>query len=189
MAQNPRSLFKELRDNTRLRIGLWLIIAILAGHMLTILNDDLDKRKKEHESALQRLQRLQTIAGQTEWPQRAKAGRALLVQFENKLWSADSKGGAKAGFRTWLERQIKFSKISNSRLRVEPVAIAPKHPDLWQVTATLDAAFARESLRALLLKLGEHPQLLNVDRLEVRRSGKPKLSLRVTAYFRAPAAS
>ena len=118
--------------------------------------------------------------------QRATEARAMRVQIEDKLWTATTKGLAQANLQAWLDSQLKSATIAEARLKVEAALDVPKYANLWQVTAQIEGVFTPASLELFLLRMGEHPQWLVIDRLEIHHTQSPRFTLIIIAYFQAP---
>jgi hypothetical protein len=176
-------LIKELRENTRLRLGLWLVSAILLSYPLLLLRDYEHSLALAHGSALEQLARLRDISAQDAWAAQAERARALRVQAEDKLWRADSRGLAQATLQSWLQAQLKTAGIDKPRLNVETTVDAG--PGLWKVSAKCDAPFEPAQLELFLKILADHPQWLVVERLEARKAYTSQFSLVLSAYFHA----
>jgi hypothetical protein len=182
---NSQSLLKELRNNARLRIGLGVIAVIVASYLFLLLDEYRQKLQTEHQSLVKRLAQLESVTQQTQWTQHASDARALLVQLEDKLWRANSKGLAQANLQAWLDAQVKAATIAETRLTMESTVDSTKYENLWQVTAQINGNFTAQSLDKLLLAFTKNPQWVIVDRLEIYRTKPAKFLLVVTAFFQA----
>lgn len=180
-----QSLIKELRNNVRLRMGLGVIIAIIASYSALLLDEYRQKLRTEHQTSVKRLAQLEGVTQQTQWTQRASDTRALLVQLEDKLWRANSKGLAQANLQAWLDSQIKAAAITETRLTMESTVDSNKYANVWQVTAQINGNFTAASLDTLLMAFAKNPQWVIVDRLEIYRTKPAKFLLVVTAFFQA----
>lgn len=176
-------LSTELRHNTRLRMGIWLIAALLLSYFVIRLHDYQTQLKQNHHAVLTRLVQLQTISDQVQWIERAQQTQTLRNQLQAKLWQADTKGLAHATFQQWLNKTSDKTKLTGLRLQVQSVVEVPKTKNLWQVSAKLKADFNAESFNSLLLAIVEHARLIVTERLEIRKLSKPRFTLILTAYF------
>lgn len=179
-------LLQELKKNTRLRIGLWLIIAIVAFYSLLLLNDYQLQLHNQYQNKVTHLARLQDVTSQAEWIERVKLAESAKVSLEQKLWVAASKGLAQADFQAWIGGQISAAKIQEPRLQVEEAKDVPQQTHIWLVNAKLEGIFEPEALERLFLNFAEHPQWVVVDSFEVRPSNrKPRFILLMSVYFQA----
>ncbi|MEN9460212.1 MAG: hypothetical protein RIS84_232 [Pseudomonadota bacterium] len=179
-------LLEELRNNTRLRLGIWLILAIVLGYSLLVMDDYRKQLATEHQTLAERLDKLETLVKQTVWTERATAAHALQVQVESKLWVANSKGLAQANVQAWLDSQLKVLKVAEPRLKVEAAVENSQHRNLWQVSGQIDGIFTPASMEQFLLNIATHPQWILVERLEIRQGQPSRFTMVVTAYFQAP---
>ena len=183
------SLITELRRNTRLRVGVWAIVAIILTYTVMVVNDYHKQLQADYDKALAHLNQLQSIAKQTQWAERASKAQELRTQLAARLWQADTKGLAQAIFQTWLQEEIFFARIEKPQLHVEEAVDVAKYPQFWQVTAKLKGAFVPKRLISLLSAIAKHPQLVVTERLNIRHHRKkPTFIFIVSAYFQAPGA-
>ncbi len=180
-----QNILKELRSNVRLRLGVGLIVTILVGYSAILLDEYRQKLRTEHQALVKRLAQLEGVTQQTQWTQRASETRALLVELEDKLWRANSKGLAQANLQAWLDSQMKAAAITETRLTMESTVDSTKYANVWQVTAQINGNFTAASLDTLLLAFAKNPQWVIVDRLEVYRTKPAKFLVVVTAFFQA----
>lgn len=180
----------ELKINPRLRLGSWLIIALLIGYFALLLRDYQSQLVQDYQRALERLDHLQTVARQTQWAERAQQAKILRSQLEASLWQANTQGLAQATFQQWLKTQLDNSKVENAHLQVKPAVNVPQRENLWMVQAQVDANFSAPTLERFLAIMAKHPLLVVTEHLEIRRQGKLSLfRLLVSAYFQATTAS
>lgn len=179
-------LSKELKANLRLRIGLWLILALLIGYFAILLNDYQIQLEQDYRKALERLQHLQTVAQQTQWAERTVQAKEIRSQLEASLWQASTKGLAQATFQQWLNTQLERNKVENAYTQVKPALEVSQQENLWVVSAQIDAKFSPRPLEQFLLTIARYPLLIVTEQLEIRRLGKlSNFKLMISAYFQA----
>ena len=178
-------LLAELRQNIRLRFGLWLIIVILMSYTIIRLNDYNKRLNQEYQEAAIHLNRLQTVANQTYWEDRARQALSSRYHLEGRLWQASTKGLAQANFQKWLNTQLTRAKIDeNVQLKVDAAKNVANVANVWQVTAKLDANFEAKKFNLLLETLTKNLQLTKIERLNIRLTRKRlKFSLIIVAFF------
>jgi hypothetical protein len=184
MSQVLSQFVTELRKNTRLRFGLWFIIAIIMTYSILVLNDYHVQLKQDYHTALTRLNKLQGLAKQTLWPERAVQVQDLRTQLEARLWQANTKGLAQAIFQSWLQEEVFFAQIKQSRLQVETAIEVPKNPNLWYVSAEVKGIFVQKRFYSLLLEIAKSPRTIVTERLDIRQSSPPRFTLILKAYFK-----
>ena len=176
-------LITELRNNTRLRLGVWFIIGLLFSYSIMLLNDYQVKKLQNYKAVVERLSQLKTIANQSQWTDRAIEIQRVREQLQAKLWQANTKGLAQATFQQWLRTVSKQMNIK--RLQVDPTLNVAKYTDVWQVTAKLRGQFNKQDLTKLLLEIANHPSIVVTEMLDVYESrDQLKFVIILKAYFR-----
>lgn len=184
--ENP---LQELRTNVRLRLGLWLIAAILGLYGILIMDDYRQKLITDYQNQATRFMQLQSVINETQWETRVEQLRALKIPLEEKLWKATSKGLAQANLQTWLDIQAKAAKLEIYRLTVEEPIETSEKPALWQISAQMDGVFVSQGVETLLQLFSQHSQWVIVERLDIQAPPNGRFTLVVTVYFQAPGAT
>jgi hypothetical protein len=180
LSKNFSSLITEFRQNTRLRVGIWLITTLLMSYAASFLQDYQAQLKKDYQETISRLNQLQSLVTQTQWLERATQSQALLNQLQVKFWQANTEGLAQAKFQKWLTEQLDRAQIEKPNVRMESTLPVPKYPKVWKVAAQVNATFNPAKLNILLLAIAEHLFWTTVEQLEVRYT---QFTIIVTAYF------
>ncbi|OUD15435.1 hypothetical protein [Thioflexithrix psekupsensis] len=177
------TLLTEIRNNDRLRWGIWAIFAISASYGLLRLGDWRVELENDYQAAARRWEQVQQIVAQPEWPRRAQQAREQYTQLQARLWQANSEGLAQASFQSWLDGKAKQVGLQNHTVRADPATTLEK-VNVWQIKAQLDAEFHPERLFDLLLLLAESPQWVVVERLDISQTTRStRLQLIVVAFF------
>ncbi len=180
------TLFSELQKNQRLRIGLWLIMGILAVYSLILLDEQHQQGAKDFQAKQQHLVRLQEVVTQTQWSERLMGISQIKVFFEEKLWRANSEGLAKADVQNWLELQAKTTKLENHSVLIESAVDMPKIPRLWMVAAEVRADFSAAALQKALFYLYFNKWVV-IERVNAStRGSRPRFSIHLRIYFEKP---
>jgi len=177
---------QELQANKRLRLGMWMILAILLSYAVLWLGDYRQQLIQDYQAAFTRLTQLETIAEQTEWLERAEAAKQLRKQAEKRLWQTQNIGLARAELQNWLEQQMQAVGVAEARtkIKIEEVREIQQPFPVWRLSAHLtNIPFEIERLNDLVLAIVQHPQMVLIDRLEVRDNQRHLFSIVVTAYF------
>lgn len=178
------SFSKEFQQNLRLRLGSGLIVIILVIYVVLELNDYQHRLQQDYHHAVAQLTRLQSVATQEQWPERAAKTPPLLAQLEARLWQANTKGLAQATFQKWLNEQVNLTKINNARLTVDPAIEVEHYSYLWQVTAQLEGQFESNQVNNLLLAIAQNIQMTVTERFDIfPAASNLKFTLIITAYF------
>jgi hypothetical protein len=180
-----QDLLKELQSNTRLRIGIWLIMAIMIIYGLMLINDNLKLKQVEFQSTVKHFNQIKNVSEQKSWLKRRKKIKKILIELQDKLWGIDSKGLAQASLQNWIDEKIKMSEIEKPRVKVEPAISVSKYENVWSCTAKLNGVFTSKSLEEFVYYISKSKTLMIVERLEMRKSKRPSFTLVFTAYFQS----
>jgi len=175
----------EWRQNSRLRIGGWLILIILMSYAIMRLSDLEDSIKSDYQRKTRHLEELKSLTNQKEWINRADAAKAIIVQMESKLWRANSRGLAQANVQIWVDNFLKEKHITEAQTQVEPAHDITGYEGIWQVSAKIDAAFNPRQLADLLYAVESHQQLVVIEQLDAILNEMPRFTLVMKFYFQA----
>jgi hypothetical protein len=179
------TLLVEIRNNHRLRWGIWAILGISASYGVLLLEDWRIELENEYQNVSRRWQQVQQVVSQPEWPRRDQQAREQYSQLQSRLWQANTQGLAQASLQSWLDGKAKQVGLQNHTIRVDP-AITLDKVNVWQVKAQLEAEFQQDRLFDLLLLLAESPQWIVVERLDISQTTRQtRLQMWVVAYFQA----
>jgi hypothetical protein len=183
------AFLEQWKQNTRLRVGVWVIFGILLIYALLTLRDFRGTVERDYEALADRVRRLETLAQEEGWADRVRKAESVRVQVEGRLWQADSRGMAQAKIQTWLDDMAKLTP-EDLRTKVEDAREMEGHEGLWVVDARIEARFNAARFLALLRNMESHPQLVTVEQLIIQTRGrKPHFVMVFKAYFRATARS
>ena len=175
----------EFAANPRLRLGVWIIVAILAGYFAFVVQADrVDAASADFASAYDRLTRGRDLLARQDWADRLATARATEADLQDRLWQAPNEGLAQAGLRTAVDELT--AKLYLSRARVE-LGLSRPVPDadgILQVQARIvGQALAPRALR-LLYRVASHPNKLIVERLDLTLDrGNMRIELLLSGYF------
>ena len=102
-----------------------------------------------------------------DWQARAEAARARLVAIENRFWSAESEGLARAEFQVWLERRAgraDFELLGTELRSLMPIEALP---GWYRLGATLQGRRDPAALVRLLGTLADGERLVMVDGVRI----------------------
>lgn len=175
-------IYNELKNNTRLRIGLWLIIAILCAYGLSFLNNHIEQAERNYTQSHLKLAKLEAIAQQNEWLDYEKQALVIKKQLTDKLWVTESEGLAKADFHTWISQLIDKTKIPEPRFKIAEV-MPIEEQDIWKVSVRLNGLFNAKAINQLLLEIHNFPKLVVIERFDVRNKKDLRFYTIISAYF------
>ena len=179
-----RRSWSELRNNRRTMAGLIIIVTIIAADGLFLLHGATAVLRDTYRRDHVRLERVVAIEREHDWPQRATASAALLAHLEDRLWTAESEGIARADLQDWLTGVARDIGLATLDVRIALSTAKSLPPDMRQITATITTQPAETALIALLARIEQAPHLLVVERLDVRQQPSPSLEMVLTAYAR-----
>lgn len=176
---------REWRTNLRLRVGGWLILALLLLYISLLVSDQRQAMEDDYRQTAGRLGHLEALARQSEWPERTEAARALCVQLEGRMWRAEGRGMALAVLQNWIFGLLKTAAMNDSRVNVEPATDIAGVEQVWQVAVRIEGSFDAEKMTTLLDLIETHPQMTEIDGLEITTGTQGRFTLVLKAYFLA----
>lgn len=194
-------LMAGVKDNPRLRLGLWLVVGIFWLYGLLLLRDEARLAASEQQTLAKKVARMQAQSNQSEWKARVEPAQALQLELESRLWREGTIGLAQATFQDWLNQAVQQSTLTRAVVTVAAQEeSAPDNNntaktesglnrDLWKVSAKVGFDFVPKGLYALLGRLEGHDKQIIVESLVVRRLPAPRAEMVLVAYFQKPAAS
>lgn len=174
----------EWRSNPRLRAGAWVVLAILLVYSLLLLSDARAALRKDVQEQAEKLARIQSLAGQDMWAERAAEAARLREALESQLPAARTPGLAQAAMQGSL-RELLAPYGDAVSVDVSAATVLPDNPGLVRVTATLgarDLGMARAL--ALVQAIEAAPQLLTVPNASIEVRTSTNLSLTVNGFYR-----
>lgn len=188
--QNARD---EWAASLRLRIGIWLVLAIVWFYGLLLLNNAITASKAAWQSAETKLMRVQSVSNSGDWPSRALEMRAALAEFEGLLWRESSVGVAQAAIQEHLARSLANAGLNSRQVRVsvaEPLP-SPDTADLLVLRAQVSVDFRAEAfnnwLGGLARDIAQRKPALVVESVSIRSAPAPLAELELAAYLVNPA--
>jgi len=191
-------MIAAVRENPRLRIGIFVIFGILWLYGLLVLREEVALAGREHQTMARKLARLNAQATQTEWAARAGPTLAVQLDLESRLWREGTIGLAQAAFQDWLNQAMSQSGLTRTAAIVaaqEDSAVAKGGADtagadptrdLWKVTAKVSFDFTPKGLYALLGRLEGYEKQITVESLIVRGLQVPRVEMVLVAHFQKP---
>lgn len=174
----------EWRKNARLRMGVWLVLGILAIYGVLWLNDQIAPLQQDYRRLHRQLARLEQLKVQRHWPESAERAALLRQQMESRLWQASSPGLAQANLYGWLHEHLKKIAIDQALIQVEEAAEILPEQAVWQVSAQLTGRFEASSLLKLLRAVEADERLTVIEQLDVRQEPVPRFTLIIKTYFK-----
>lgn len=175
----------ELAANPRLRLGVWVIVAILGGYFAFVVQADrVDAASAAFASADATLTRGRNLLERQDWAGRLAASRAVEADLQDRFWQAPNEGIAQAHLRTTVDDLTAGLALGLPRVDLGASRPVPDAPGLWQVQARLVGQAVGPSALRLLHRIASHPQKLVVERLDLtRRQRSMRVEILLSGYF------
>ncbi len=186
MSRMAGLLLDEWQKNMRFRLGLWLILAILAVYLLIRISDLEQAMLVDYRMEAARIDELSSLCRQKVWIERAEAARALKTRMESKLWRAETRGLAQARTRSWISTLLMENGATNARIEVESPRDTPGLEGIRQVEVRVETGFDFSNLPNLLKSLENPGRLTSMEQLDVINGSRPRITLVFKAYFLVP---
>jgi hypothetical protein len=180
-----RAQLEDIRENARLRLGIWLASGIVLLYLVLVVSDLRAATREQSGQLAARLARLERVADQGDWQAYAEEARARLVNLEQGLWNSSSRGLAQAEFESWVLGRAEESGLQRLKARTENPVAVDEMSGFWMVSTELEADFKPGPLYLFLRRVETNAELVVVSRLDAaggRRSSRASMTLR--AYYR-----
>ena len=172
----------ELTDNTRARLGTWLILGLVLGYGLLLQSDRVHDASDEYTTAAARLARAQSLVGGEDWAQPLAREHETSLALQGAFWEAETEGVAQARVQAALTDMVKGLDLRRPAVRSGVSQAVPEVPGVWQVQMRLGCQYRPGSELQILYRLATHPKKLVIERLDVRRE-TARMTVIVSAYF------
>lgn len=177
-------LREQVQANPRLQGGLALIALTLLVYLVLVLGDWRDAKLAALQEARQRLEQVEQLAGQQEWPERAAEATRLAESLWGEIPEAASAGLAQADFQGWLREMVDVQQ-GNVRLDVEPPVVLDQPPGMLRVSATLSGGLPPSQVLQMIHRIESRTNLATIPVLTIRSDGlNQTFSLTVQGYYR-----
>lgn len=189
----------QVRANGRLRIGLWLIVAIIWGYGLLELEQYNNNLEKTANTIGQRLARAEAQNKERDWLERQEQARKRLYDYEALLWVGQTQNLALAAVQNRLVDVMAMVGSTQPQITAEIVDIkseapktgndvAPKPPtDIGLIRAKISFNFAPGAYYRFLSALYQTPQNLVIESAFIRGMPTPRAELTILAYYKVTA--
>ena len=172
----------EFAANARLRLGLWVVAAVLLFYLALLQADRVTTAYADYAAEAERLARSQALLEREDWPQLLQAERAANQALAKSFWQADTQGLAQARVQAELADIADRLELRDVRIQPGLTQPVPEAPGLWRVQAQFSAAYDPGAQLKVLHALAIHPKKLTVERIDLHQAS-PRLLLILSAYF------
>ncbi len=172
----------EFTVNARLRLGVWVILAVLLFYWALVQSDRAARAYEAYTGEAGRLARAEMLLQREDWPQLLEAERAANQALEGTFWQADTQGLAQAQLQAALAGIAGGLNLRDVRIQPGLVQPVPEVSGVWRVQAQFSASHESGAQLQVLHALATHPRKLVIDRLDMTQ-GRARLVSIVSAYF------
>ncbi len=176
------SMLLELKQNFRLRMGIWLIVFIVLLYLVLVQSARFDEAFSQYNRQALQLERAETLLGQDDWVTRAELENTSFSELSGRLWQAETLGLAQASLQGALNSMAQSLTLRNIRLRSGAAQAIDTIEGVWQVQVQLDAQYNAGDELGLLYKMAQNSQLMVVERFDLQPNNQ-RLSMIVSGYF------
>ena len=201
------NLINQLRENNRLRRGLFAIVGIAWLYGVLVLRDELQEQSQRQSTAAQAVSRLRMQLTETEWLNRLSSVKILAVQTEGKLWQAPTAGLAQAAFQEWVNATVVKSGAINPQISVAVVddaltgSTTGSNPDgngsasggtlgtpadIWKVKAKITFELGATLPTDFLARVESNERQVVVGSVNLRKEPVPRAEFELFAFFQKP---
>ncbi|MGH8075373.1 MAG: hypothetical protein ACREO4_15080 [Lysobacter sp.] len=183
-----RPMLGELKDSQRLQLGLGLIALVVLFWLMLVLGDWRAAKLEALQDARARLAKVQALAGQQAWIERADAAKQVADALQAEIPAAASPGLAQAEFQGWL-RELANAQGVPVRLDVQAPVRLEQPADIVRVSATISGALSPDRAVQLIHRIEGHANLATIPISTIRSDTLKNrtFSITVQGFYRVPA--
>lgn len=171
--------FSQVISNSRLRMGLLSIVAILWAYGLMLMSDQAVLWRTDSNSLREELKRLQPLSKERGWSERAEDARQQLAAIRGMRWTEADLGLVEAKFQDWIRNASAKSGLPLRELTVvrsAPSTAKTPGDEPHMIKARLLVDFNRMTILGFLVEVGRSERVIAVDRLALRLSSQPSVA-------------
>lgn len=183
LLEKLQPLRDEWRSNPRLQLGVLVIAGLLLLSLGWTLSDWREGLSRETAQTAQRLARVENLAGQEQWSERALAAHTLRTTLEAEIPPAASPGLAQAAFQSWVSELIGTLGI-RPQLTMDTPVLLDDPPGLVRIAATLTGSLPARQWPELIRRIEGERQLLVIPALQLRSDNSNTYTMTLHAYYR-----
>lgn len=177
---------RVLRQNPRLAWGLAAIGAILLLYACLALYDWRDSVAASYVEKRERLWRMQPLAGEEIWIQRAEDAAGLKRTLLAQIPQARTVGLAQAAAQSWA-REIADVSAAALTVQVQASAEVEGMEDVYRVPVVISGSMEGNALVQLLRRIETNPNLVTIEQAMVHNRRSRTFSLTLVAHYRVEA--
>lgn len=183
-------LRRQYDENPRLRLGVWVILALIVAYMFAGLSALAGAQRTAAAELIADARNFANLEPLEVWRQRADAARAAREQAESGLWRAESEGVAAAELAEAVRTAADAAGFQNVTVRGDALT-RDEDPPVTVLRAELSAGATVDTAMetafgAFLKALADRPERIKTTRLELREQGRFRIDAAFEATYGGP---
>jgi len=175
---------RQWAANRRLRIGIVAIAAIVVLWLFLVLGDWRESLAAEYAARTEHLYKMQALAGQDEWVERARAMAEVRRGLEAELPDAATPGLAQANVQGWARDVVAAYGDEDVTVQVSDAVQVDGHPGVWRVPVAINGPLRPGKYLDLVAAIERRNTLAIIEQARVLDRENKTFSLTVVAFFR-----
>jgi hypothetical protein len=190
-------LLAQLRENTRLRVLLALVVFVVAFVKVLDARDAVAERRLDAQRAETELARWSAIAQEGGWAERVEQARSRRQAADALLWAGTTPSQAQLAVQEWLTAQMKTARLGAVRVTgsVQPKGMANQAGEPVTGTSALPAdviplrlgvsfELTPDSVERFAGLLEASGKAFVIDTMNARRQPLPRVELELVTLAR-----
>lgn len=183
LAQRLQPVARELRRNPRLAWGMAVIGAIVLLYVCLALYGWRDSVAASYVDMRERLWRMQPLAGEDVWLQRADEAAALKRALMAQIPQARTLGLAQASAQSWA-REVAQASGGGLTVQAQTPAAVETMDGVYRIPVVLSGSMDGNALVQLLRRIETNPNLVTIEQATVYNRRSRTFSLTLVAFYR-----
>lgn len=175
-------LAEELKQNPRLRLGLVVIVALIAIYQIAGISQWRASLAADYAQQQERLLRVRSISREDGWARRAADAASMHKALQAEISDANSVGLAQATFQGWLSGLVRSTGKPLQITMGVPVKL-PGQPGYWKIPAQLAGNLSIREAMELIRQVESRNELVTIDSIELSNDKYPRASLALATYY------
>lgn len=175
---------RQWQASQRLRIGVLAIGAILLVWLFLVLQDWRASLAQEYAARTEHLYKMQALAGQDEWIERARSTAEARAALEAELPDAATPGLAQANVQGWVRDLVKAYGEQGVQVQAQDAMPVDGQPGVWRVPVAISGPYRPEKYLDLVAGFEKRGTLSTIEQARVLNRTNKTFSLTVASFFR-----
>lgn len=176
-------LHSEWTSNPRLRLGVLLIVALVAVYEISGLGLVRQRMAADYSAKLSELSRVRDISKEDAWDQRALAAKRLRDALQAGVPTADTVGLGQATFQGFL-RSVAAGAGPRLNIAMDTPVKVVGMDGYWKFPAQISGPVPVDRALDLVRQVESHKDLVTVQAIQLSTGTNPYMNLTLAAYYR-----